>query len=278
MSSILDEILEHKRGEVAAAKQREPADAMPARAAGVGTPSRGFARALAEADPPAVIAEIKRRSPSRGMIRADFDAVACARAYEAGGAACLSVLTDQKYFGGELAFVPCVREAVSLPILRKEFVVDTYQIDEARVAGADAVLLIASALSPNELAGFARYAAKRGLDALVEVHDEAELEVALDSGARLVGVNNRDLRTFRTDLAVTERLAARLASDARRRDVLLVAESGIHGHADVLRLQRVGAAAFLVGESLMREADVAAALRRLRGREARTTAWEESRT
>lgn len=264
--TILDEILEHKRGEVEAAKGAVAPAAMAERAqraAATAGPTRGFARALRAAPAPAVIAELKRRSPSKGLIRADFEPVACARAYAEGGAACLSVLTDAHYFGGELAFLARVRETVALPLLRKDFVVDAYQVDEARAAGADAVLLIVAALAPREIAAFAKRAAELGLDALVEVHDEAELDVALDAGATLVGVNNRDLRTFHTDLAVTERLAAPLRG---RDDVLLVAESGIHAPEDVARLEAAGARAFLVGESLMREPDVAAALRRLRGR------------
>jgi indole-3-glycerol phosphate synthase len=265
VSSILDEILDHKRREVAAAMEREAPEVLARRAACCPEVPRGFVRALVEAPAPAVIAEIKRRSPSKGLIRPDLDPEACARAYHAGGAACLSVLTDEKYFGGELGFVPRVRAVVPLPILRKEFVVDAYQIDEARVAGADAVLLIAAALAPEQLAALSEHARQRQLDALVEVHDEAELEVALSAGARLIGVNNRDLRSFQTDLAVTERLAGRLAADPRGEDVLLVAESGIHTYADVERLQGVGAKAFLVGESLMRERDVAGALTRLRG-------------
>lgn len=268
MTSILDEILEHKRREVAEAIGRVSAEEMAERAAAVATPVRGFRRALEAGERPAVIAEVKRRSPSRGLIRADFDPVECATAYHAGGAACLSVLTDEHYFGGELCFVPRVRAAVPLPILRKEFVVDAYQIDEARVAGADAVLLITAALSPQTLVALAERAGEWGLDALVEVHDEAELDLALEIGASLVGVNNRDLRSFQTDLAVTERLAGRLAAAERAPDVLLVAESGIHSAADVERLQSAGARAFLVGESLMREADMAGALRRLRGLEA----------
>jgi indole-3-glycerol phosphate synthase len=263
--TILDEILATKREEVAAAKQVISVEAMAESAAEVEEPTRGFAQALAAQTGAAVIAEVKRRSPSKGLIRADFDAVECARAYDRGGATCLSVLTDEKYFGGELAFLPRIREAVPQPLLRKEFVVDTYQIDEARTAGADAILLIVSALSSDELGAFDTYARGLELDVLVEVHNEAELETALELGVRLLGVNNRDLKTFDTDLAVTERLAGVLSGDARAESVLLVAESGIYTHEDVLRLEQVGAKAFLVGESLMREDDVTAALMRLRG-------------
>jgi indole-3-glycerol phosphate synthase len=257
--SVLDEILERKRHEIAEAKRRLPPAELERRATDAAT-RRGFRRALENAAAPAVIAEIKRRSPSRGEIRADFDPEACAGAYLEGGAAALSVLTDEHYFGGHLSFLDSVRQVVPMPILRKDFTVDPYQIDEARAFGADAVLLIVAALTPDELARLHRHAEERDLDALVEVHDEAELEVAAGLGARLIGVNNRDLRTFETHLSVTERLAPRVPSDA-----LLVAESGIHTHDDVERLRSAGARAFLVGESLMREADPGAALRKLRG-------------
>ncbi len=259
--SILDEILETKRLELAEARRRRSPESLRAAAEQATAPTRGFRGALAEAPGPAVIAEIKRRSPSKGLIRVDFDPASLARNYERGGAAALSVLTDEKYFGGSLAFLEAAREVVALPLLRKEFVIDGYQIDEARVAGADAVLLICAALSAGQLSELRAHALARGLDTLVEVHDEDELEMALGAGADLIGVNNRNLRTFVTDLAVTERLAARLPQD---RDILLVAESGINAHADVARLQKVGARAFLVGESLMRQNDVCEALETLR--------------
>jgi indole-3-glycerol phosphate synthase len=257
--TILDEILAHKRTEVAAAKARVAPGALAERAEGCTEPLRGFRRALERAPAPAVIAEVKRRSPSKGEIRADFEPVGCARAYAEGGAAALSVLTDERYFGGHLDFLAAIRRAVSLPILRKDFTVDAYQIDEARAAGADAVLLIVAALEPAALTALRARAAELGLDALIEVHDERELETALAAGADLVGVNNRDLRTFVTDLTVTERLAARVPAS-----VLLVAESGIARPADVARLAKAGARAFLVGESLMREPEPGKALRRLR--------------
>jgi len=256
---ILDEILEHKRRELDAAHAREAPEALARRAESRTDAPRGFARALARAPAPRIVAEIKRRSPSRGEIRADFDPVACAESYARGGAAAISVLTDARFFGGALGFLGRVRDAVALPLLRKDFLIDPYQVDEARVAGADAVLLIAAALSSERLRDLMDRAGKRGLDALVEVHDEAELDVALAAGARLVGINNRDLRTFETDLAVTERLAARIPEG-----VVVVAESGIFEAGDVARLARAGAHAFLVGESLMREHDVASALERLR--------------
>jgi indole-3-glycerol phosphate synthase len=258
--TVLDEILAHKRVELEQARQRVAQGEL-ARRAAVQPPPRGFRRALlAGGHGPRVIAELKRRSPSRGEIRRDFDPVAIARAYQAGGAAALSVLTDERFFGGSLAVLEAVRAATELPLLRKDFVIDAYQIDEARVAGADAVLLIVAALSKAELERLHAHALGLGLDVLVEVHDEAELDAAKGIGADLIGINNRDLRTFVTDLGVTERLARRVPQGA-----LVVAESGIFGPEDVARLERAGAAAFLVGESLMREADPGHALRRLLG-------------
>ena len=259
--TILDDILATKREELEVARRSVSPEAMAERAEAVSEAPRGFRRALAESEAPAVIAELKRRSPSKGLIRADFDPVKLARAYQAGGAACLSVLTDEHYFGGELGFLARVRAEVGLPLLRKDFVVDAYQIDEARVAGADAVLLIVAALAAEEIAALHAAARRRGLDVLVEVHDEQELEVALAAGADLVGVNNRDLRTFDVDLGTTERVAAALPPG---REVLFVAESGIGTPADVQRLLDCGAEAFLVGESLMRQQDVTRALEDLR--------------
>lgn len=257
--TILDEILAGKRAEVAARKERVSADVLASRAeAETGMP-RGLARALSEGPRPRIIAELKRRSPSRGEIRPDFDVVACAKAYFEGGAAALSVLTDERWFGGRLEYLAVARSAAPIPILRKDFLVDAYQVDEARVAGADAVLLIAAALADEPLRALRTRADALGLDALVEVHDERELDRALEAGARLVGVNNRDLRTFQVDLAVTERLAPRVPPG-----ILLVAESGIFEGADVRRLAAAGAAAFLVGEFLMREPDPGLALRKLR--------------
>jgi len=256
---ILDEILGHKRAELAAARSREAPEKLARRAEELTAPLRDFAGAIARGPEPRVIAEVKRRSPSRGEIRADFDPVACALAYAEGGAAAISVLTDETFFGGHLDFLAAVRRAVPMPLLRKDFVVDAYQIDEARVSGADAVLLIAAALGPDELVSLRERAEALGLCALVEVHDELELAVALDSGARVIGINNRDLRTFHTDLAVTERLAPRIPEG-----VVVVAESGIFTRTDMARLAASGAQAFLIGESLMREADMAGALKRLR--------------
>jgi indole-3-glycerol phosphate synthase len=260
VSTILERILATKRDEVAAAKRRESAAALAARARALARPPVSLRAALERDDGVRVIAEIKRKSPSKGEIRRAFDPLAIARAYTEAGAAAISVLTDEAYFGGSLAVLEAVRAVTPLPLLRKDFVVDAYQIDEARVAGADAILLIVAALTPDEIASFAKHAAGLGLEALVEVHDDAEMEVALASGAPLIGVNNRDLRSFHTDLAVTERLAPRAAGRA-----LVVAESGIVSLADVQRLARSGARGYLVGESLMREADVGLALRKLRG-------------
>ncbi|HKA14140.1 MAG TPA: indole-3-glycerol phosphate synthase TrpC [Myxococcota bacterium] len=256
---ILDEILDRKRTELAAARAREAPEKLAQRAEEMVEPLRDFAGAIARGPDPRVIAEVKRRSPSRGEIRADFDPVACAVAYAEGGAAAISILTDESFFGGHLDYLAAVRRAVALPLLRKDFAIDAYQVDEARVAGADAVLLIAAALRSDALAALRARAEQLGLCALVEVHDEAELEMALASGARVIGINNRDLRTFETDLGVTERLAPRVPEG-----VVVVAESGIFTRSDMARLAASGAHAFLVGESLMREADVAGALQRLR--------------
>jgi indole-3-glycerol phosphate synthase len=261
-ADILQEIVARKREEVAAAKARVSPVEMQARARASAEPCRGFRRALAAHVQPAVIAEIKRRSPSKGEIRPDFDPALCAQAYAAGGAACLSVLTDEPFFGGRLENLDAVRAAVPLPVLRKDFTIGGYQVDEARCAGADAVLLIVSCLTERELRDLASRARDLDLDVLVEVHDERELEAALAADANLVGVNNRDLSTFEVDLGTTERLAAQIPASA---DVLLVAESGIACHADVERLAEAGARAFLVGESLMRQRDVAGALKELRG-------------
>ena len=265
--SILDEILERKAGEVEAAKARVSAAEMRERALAVSDPTRGFRRALSESDAPAIIAEVKRRSPSKGEIRKDFEPVSCAQAYASGGAAALSVLTDEHYFGGHLDFLAKIRAEVSQPLLRKDFTIDSYQIDEARAAGADAILLIAGALPEDSMPELAVHARALGLDVLVEVNREAELDRALAMDADLIGINNRNLEIFETDLATTERLAHLLAErkpGALDREVLLVSESGIRNRSDIDRLERAGARAFLVGESLMRESDLSRALRTLR--------------
>ncbi|MBW0151186.1 MAG: indole-3-glycerol phosphate synthase TrpC [Phenylobacterium sp.] len=260
MSDVLDKIAAYKRDEVAARKL-ERSQAEVEAAAKAPSPPRGFLKALQAAHTPgrlALIAEIKKASPSKGLIRADFDPPALAKAYEASGATCLSILTDGPSFQGADGYLTAGREAVSLPALRKEFLVDPWQVAESRALGADAILIIL-AMVDDILAGELQAEARRlGMDALVEVHDEDEMARAGRMGAALVGVNNRNLRTFETDLATTERLAALAPTDA-----LLVTESGITGPADVRRLSAAGARAMLVGESLMRQADVTAAVRDL---------------
>jgi indole-3-glycerol phosphate synthase len=258
MTDILAKIAAYKRKDVAVRKAQRPFGEVDALARDQDKP-RGFRGALARAHAPgrlALIAEIKKASPSKGLIRADFDPPALARAYEAGGAACLSVLTDGPSFQGDDSYLQAARAAVALPCIRKDFLVDPWQVAESRALGADAVLVIL-AMVDDGLAGELIAEARRlGMDALVEVHDAAEMARAGRLGADLVGVNNRDLRSFVTDLAVTERLAGLVPADA-----LLVTESGIFTAADARRLERSGARAMLVGESLMRQADVTAATR-----------------
>ena len=260
---ILKKIVEHKQGEVAAARAATPLAELKARIPDQEEQPRGFGRALRTAAASgwtAVIAEVKKGSPSKGVIRADFDPLDIAGIYEAHGATCLSVLTDEHFFLGHLRFLALIREQVRLPLLRKDFIFDPYQVYEARVAGADAVLLIAAMLELDQLRDLAALARELALDVLLEVHDEREMETALRTDVELVGINNRDLRTFVTDLGTTERLA-QLVPDDR----LIVAESGVNCRNDVLRLSRAGAGAFLVGESLMREADIGAKLKELLG-------------
>jgi len=256
MADILARIAAYKREDVAARKAARPqVDVSKASA------PRGFRAALERAHAPgrlALIAEIKKASPSRGVIRADFDPPALAKAYEAGGAACLSVLTDAPSFQGDDGYLGAAREATALPCLRKDFMVDPWQIAESRALGADAILVILAMVDDSLAADLLSEAARLGMDALVEVHDEAEMDRAGALGATLVGVNNRDLRTFNVDLAITERLAKRAPLSA-----VLVTESGIFTPADAARLERAGATAMLVGESLMRQADVEAATRAL---------------
>lgn len=211
----------------------------------------------------ALIAEVKRASPSAGIICADFDPVRIAREYETAGATCLSVLTDEKFFQGSLDHLKQIREAVKLPLLRKDFIIDERQILEAIEWGADAILLIAAILDDARLGHFRELAEAAALAALVEVHDEAELRRALAAGARLIGVNNRDLKTFKVDPATTERLAAKLRSTAHGRNAILVAESGIHTREDVERLRACGADAILVGESLLRNGRAAPKIQEL---------------
>lgn len=257
---VLARICADKRDHIAAARAAAPLADVTARARDA-APPRGFARALAArvaAGLPALIAEIKRASPSRGLIRADFDPAALARAYEAGGAACLSVLTDRPYFQGEDAFLGQARDACALPALRKDFMLDPYQVVEARALGADCILLIMAALDDARALELYEAARAWDMDVLIEVHDAAEMERALRLPGGLLGVNNRNLKTLAIDLATTERLAALVPPG---RD--LVAESGLYSPADLRRMARVGAHRYLVGESLMKQADVTAATRAL---------------
>jgi indole-3-glycerol phosphate synthase len=257
--SILDEIVASKRRELAAAKQRMPLDEVEHQAAEA-PPVRDFLDALAGPGPIRLIAEVKKASPSAGVIREDFDPVTIARVYQAHGASCLSVLTDEPYFQGHLSYLARVRAAVALPLLRKDFIIDEYQVVEARLAGADAVLLIAEILDDDALGRLQARARDLGMATLVEFHDEANLPRVLGSGATLVGVNNRDLKRFVTDLDLTLRLRDRVPPH-----VTLVSESGIRTRRDVERLEAAGVHAVLVGETLMRAGDVGLAVERLLG-------------
>jgi indole-3-glycerol phosphate synthase len=263
LPDILKKIVAHKQGEVASGKRAQPLGELQARIADLEDLPRGFERALRNAvasEWTAIIAEVKKGSPSKGVIRADFDPLEIAEIYQANGATCLSVLTDEHFFLGSLRYLALIREQVSLPLLRKDFILDPYQIYEARAAGADAILLIAAMLDRYQLLDFAALAQELLLDVLLEVHDESELELALRTDCTMIGINNRSLRTFVTDLGTTARLA-RLVPVGK----LVVAESGIGTRADLLALQRDGAHAYLVGESLMREDDVGAKLKELLG-------------
>ena len=258
--TVLAQILTHKADELADARFRVPLAEMKARASDA-KPALPLESRLRRADNRVgLIAEVKKASPSAGVIRADFDPVKIAQIYQDSGADCLSVLTDEHFFQGSLDYLTAIRAEVDLPLLRKDFTIDPYQIYEARAAGADAVLLIVAALTPAQVAEFAGMAQELGMAALVEVHTEDEMEVALDANATLIGINSRDLKTFVTDLAVIERLAATAPAG-----VTLVGESGIKAPADVARLQAAGVHAILVGETLMRAPDIAGAVRDLVG-------------
>ncbi len=258
MSDILAEIIAHKRREVAALKKRHRLEHLGLKAKPLKDGGR-FHAALREPGI-SLIAEVKKASPSAGLIRADFDPVALARAYQAAGARAVSVITDAKFFQGSLDYLAAVQGAVPLPLLRKDFLIDPYQVYESRLKGASAVLLIAAALDAPQLAGLRALAGTLGMDSLVEVHDEPELDKALKAGAGIVGINNRDLRTFTVSLETTLRLRPLVPAG-----VVVVSESGIRCREDVLRLEEAGVDAVLVGETLMRSADVGAKVRELLG-------------
>jgi indole-3-glycerol phosphate synthase len=260
-ATILDTILAHKHMEVAARRARVSRAELQARMADLPRP-RDFAGALQtpKVGPVALIAEIKKASPSAGLIRADFDPVQIAQIYERSGADCLSVLTDERFFQGRDDFLQAVRRAVFLPLLRKDFIVDSYQVYEARALGADAVLLIAASLTPAQITDYGALAQELGMAALVEVHTEEEMNIAMRSGATLIGINSRNLKTFVTDLDTVQRLANLVPPG-----VTLVAESGIKTLGDVQRVARAGAKAILVGETLMRALDISQAITELLG-------------
>lgn len=257
--SVLSEILADKRTEVDCAKRRVPLGELERRIAQMPRP-RDFHGALEQHPRPALIAEIKRASPSKGIIREDYDPPAVAREYAANGARCLSVLTDELHFHGHLSHLKAVRDVVTLPLLRKDFIIDEYQVFEARAAGADAILLIVAAIDPVEMAGMLGTARRLGMAAIVEVHNEEELVEALRTPARMIGINNRDLHRFRTDIQTTIDLLPMIPSDR-----LVISESGINHRSDVTRLGSAGVGAVLVGEALMRCRDIGGKVRELMG-------------
>lgn len=260
--TILEEIVATKRQEVAAAKCRTPQQDLQSALTGA-PPVRDFFAALNAEDSIQLIAEVKKASPSAGIIRADFDPVSIAKIYESHGAACISCLTDESYFQGSLEYLKQIRQQVSIPVLRKDFIIDSYQLLEARVAGADAVLLIAECLDDCNLRALHNEAIELGMTPLVEFYEPANLDRVLAAGARLIGVNNRNLHTFEVDLDHTLRMKEIIPDEC-----LLVGESGIKTHADVTRLQQAGVDAILVGETLMRQPDIGQAVDTLLGRSA----------
>lgn len=257
--SVLSEILADKKTEIYCASKRVSITELEKKVGDL-PPTRDFTAALLAAPRPALIAEIKKASPSKGIIREDFDAVEIAKIYAANGAACLSILTDEQHFQGRLSYLADVRKAVELPLLRKDFIIDDYQVVEARVAGADAVLLIAAALTYVQLEWLLEATETLGMAAIVEVHNDDDLDMALSTQARIIGINNRDLHTFRTTLQATLDLAPRIGPDR-----VVVSESGISRRLDVDRLTAAGVNAVLIGEAFMRERDIAAKMKEILG-------------
>ena len=258
---ILDTIVAHKRIELEDDKQRMPLDTLKRKIRDL-PPTRDFHAALSASNRIHLIAEVKKKSPSKGIIREDFDPIGIARTYAESDASAISVLTDHEFFAGELAYLSAIHEAVTLPLLRKDFTIDPYHIYQARLAGADAILLIVSILTLAQLREFTEIARSMGLASLVEVHTDEELELALTAGAEIIGINNRDLRTFHTDIGTTFRLRASIPTDK-----IVVSESGINTYEDVMRLKEAGVNAILVGESLMRSPNIGDKVRELLGNE-----------
>ncbi len=257
---ILDEIIANKKMELAETKRRTPLSDIRSKVSSA-EPARGFGKALSGTDDIRLIAEVKKASPSKGVIREDFDPVSIARIYEESGASCLSVLTEKKFFQGELEYLSRIRKVVKLPLLRKDFIIDEYQIHEARAAGADAILLIAACLEREQMADYLGIAQQLGLDVLVESHTYKELDKSLRAGATLVGINNRDLTTFSVSLQTTLDLVKDVPDDRT-----VVSESGIKTRDNVVKLHQAGVDAVLVGESLMREKDIGKKLKELLGK------------